>query len=394
MKLWIKILFTAIIILALILSAAHFYLLFQGRSLITKQLERLTHKKVSIGHFDILLPLNLELRNVEIEGLAKIGSVYISPSIPALLMGVIALNRVSIIGPEITYQRVESPTNESSQTISSTSLAPPQKKKPPLRLIFKNLKIKNGRINFIDNTVGSAGIKITAKEINFNLTNLYVFPHSVITNFELSGKIPWQQGQKEGKIEVEGWLNFFKKDMQASLKIEDIDGIYLYPYYSNWVDLEKARIESARLTFTSNIHGLNNDVTADCHLELTDIVRKPRPPEEGEEKASRIADAVLDIFRALNQGKIVLDFTIRTKMDRPQFGFSNIKMAFENKLAQARASNGFKIQDVLALPGNLLQGTVKSATDLSKAVIEGTFSVGKELKKAVEDTFRKERKER
>ncbi|MBI4982731.1 MAG: hypothetical protein HZC15_06320 [Candidatus Omnitrophica bacterium] len=102
-----------------------------------------------------------------------------------------------------------------------------------------------------------------------------------------------------------------------------------------------------------------------------------------------MTDAVLDYFKALDQGKITLDFIFKTKMDRPEFSFSNIKMAFEDKLAVARGK-GFKPQDVLLLPTKLLEGSVKGATELSKAVIDGTFAVGNELKKAVEEVFRKE----
>ena len=113
--------------------------------------------------------------------------------------------------------------------------------------------------------------------------------------------------------------------MLASLKIENIDAIAFYPYYSTWVDLEKARIEKAKLNFSSKIRGKDNDISAQCHLELTDIVRKVRPPEEAQQKAERLTDAVLDMFKAMNQGKVVLDFTLHTKMDHPQFGFENIK---------------------------------------------------------------------
>lgn len=397
MKLGIKILITTIIVLTLLFSAAYIFIALKGKVLIIKRLEDLTHKKVSVGYFDLTPPLNLTLKNLNIEGLTKVESVFISPSIPYLITGNIALNKVMIVRPDITFERnppilTELPATTEGSKVTPTTAAQPKKKRFP-RLILKRLNIKEGKINFIDHTVGTQGIKIVVKDINFNLTNLNASPLSVITNFELKGRLPWQQGKEEGKIGAEGWLNFSKKDMQATLKIEDIDGIYLYPYYSQWVDLEKARIESAKLNFISNINGLNNNVTAECHLELTDIVRKPRSPEEPEEKAEKIASAVLDIFKALNQGKIVLDFTIRTKMDRPEFGFGNIKMAFEDKLAKAQAGSGFKAEDVLMLPGKLLEGMVKGATDFSKAVIDGTFAVGNEVKKAVEDTFKKEPKE-
>jgi predicted nucleotidyltransferase len=81
-------------------------------------------------------------------------------------------------------------------------------------------------------------------------------------------------------------------------------------------------------------------------------------------------------------------------MDRPEFGFGDIKMAFEEKLTQGTKSKGINIEDILVLPAKLLQGTVKSATDLSKAVIDGTVAVGREITKAVIiDPFKKEKKE-
>jgi len=392
MKLWRKILLIAVIILVLSYIAAYLIFVFKGRAIIISQLEDLTQKKVNIGYFGLTPPLNLEIKNLEIKDLAKINSLSFSPSILGLLTGKLALNYITIIKPEFTYEIVAplSAAAASTPIVSAPAAAVKAKEKRALHLVVKRIKIKDGRVDLTDHTVGQDGIKIIVKDINFSLTNLYIVPRSVITDFELKGTIPWQEGQEEGKIEAEGWINLFKKDIQATLKIKDIDGIYLYPYYSNWVDLEKARIEKAKLNFTSNIQGLNNDVTAQCRLELTDIVRKPRSPEEAveKEKAEKITDAVLDIFRALNQGNIVLDFTFKTRMDMPQFGFGDIKMAFEDKLLQARGGKSV-MGEVLLFPAKLLQTTVKNATDISKALIDGTVAVGK----AALEPFKKEKKE-
>ena len=373
-------------------------MVFEGKAIVIKHLEKLTNRKVSVGFFDITLPFNLDIKNLNIEGLAKIDNIAVSPSMLYFVMGNIAFNNISIVRPQITYERILPQTSGlPAATVSGeTSTAPAtkvdSKEKRPLRIIFKRLTIKDGRIDFIDRTVSATGIKIAVKDINLKLSNLYTFPFTAIANFELQGKIPWQEGREEGKINSEGWFNFFKKDMQAVFKIEGIDGIYLAPYYSNWVNLEKARIEKANLNFTSNIHGLNNNITAECHLELTDIIRKPRPAEAPEEKAEKVTNVVLDTLKVLDQGKIVLDFTIRTKMDRPELGFGEIKTAFEDKIAKATQWNKPGIVNVLQLPVKLLEGTVRGATDLSKAVIDGTFAVGNELKRAVEDSFRKEKK--
>ncbi|MBI5144732.1 MAG: DUF748 domain-containing protein [Candidatus Omnitrophica bacterium] len=416
MKLWVKILFIGIIACVFLFASAYLFLVFKGKQMVIQRLQELTQRKVTVGYFDLVLPLSIEIKNLNIQGLAKIDAISVSPSLLGMLTGNVALNNIRITNPEVTYEKV-SPESAalpagvpagagvpSGEVTAQASAAAPTTAQPVLaapaplqqpRLIIKRLRIKNGTLNFVDHTLDNGGIKIIVKDIYIDLTNLYLLPRSAIANFELKGKIPWLGDHEEGSVTADGWLNLYKKDMEANLKIENIDGIYLFPYYSKWVDLEKARIQQAKLNFSSNIHGLNNNITADCHLELSDIQFKERPADEEINKAEKIAAMVLDVFKALNQGKIVLDFTIRTKMTRPEFGFSSVKSAFEDRLAEARRKRGRPIstQDVLGLPANFVRGAFKSLTDLTTAVIDGTVSAGKEVGKSVKEAFKREKKE-
>lgn len=400
-----KIITLGITFLIIFFVAAHIFLNFRGKDLIICSLQNLIHKKVTVDYFRVGLPLNLEFKNLDIQDLAKIDTVFISPSLLGLLTGRVIFNELKIIRPEFTYEKISvadtgtpldqisAPATSSPEVIhASVSRASTEKKSFP-SLFFKRIRIEKGKINFVDHTVGKDGIRIMAKDLFFNLTNFYTQPRPGIINFELSGKIPWQKdsGQEEGRFELFGWLDLFRKNMEASLKITDIDGIYLYPYYSQWVDIEKARIEKAKLNFTSDIHGLDNNLTAECHLELTDLVFKPRPAEEEMEKAEKIATAVIDIFKALNQGKIVLDFTIRTKMDRPEFGFGLIKTAVEDKINQATREKEIDTARIFMLPAKLIESAVKGVTDLTTSMITGTIKAGAEISKTVEDVFKKEK---
>ncbi|MFH1413266.1 MAG: DUF748 domain-containing protein [Candidatus Omnitrophota bacterium] len=335
-------------------------------------------------------PLNFKIKKLRIGSLMRADSIYISTSLLGFLSGSVVFNEIKFSKPEFVYE-IFSTLSKSAlpdNMISASTSSPQTEKARKLRLLFKRIKITDGKVKIIDHTVEKEALEILINDINLNVENLYLFPASVKTNFSLSGRIPWQQDQEEGKIEAEGWINLSKKDMQAVLKIKDIDGIYLYPYYSNWVDLEKACIESAKLNFNSDIKGENNDIVAKCHLELADIVRRERSAEEPAEKAEKITDAVLEIFKAMNQGKIVLDFKIRTKMDSPKFGFSDIRAAFEGKLAEGHT--GFSFADIITFPKKVFDTTVQSATGVSKAVFNGTMAVGKEIKEIVEDTFKAE----
>ena len=392
MKLRLRILSGLIIAFVLFYSVVYAFISIRAGDIVKNELQRLTGKKVTIGYFIVNMPLNVEIKNLNVEGMGRVDNVYIYPSLMHFLIGRLAFNTVKLVRPEFTFERkAEQESAQAPALVKSLKEQPKPQKENASRLMIKRIKVIGGKLIFIDHTAGHGRIKIIATNINFNLRNLFnIFTFSSITTFDLNGKIPWLKGKEEGNITADGWLNLIKNDMQATLRVKDIDGIYLYPYFSQWVDLEKALIESAKLTFTSDVQALNNDLTAQCHLELTDIVRLPRPPDQPEQKAERITNVILGKFKELDEGRIVLDFTIKTKMDKPQLGFKEIKKAVEVKIAKVREASGIKPEGIFILPLKLLEGLVKGAVDISKAAIDGTFAVGGELTSAVSGSFKKE----
>ncbi len=410
MKILNKILLVVLVILVLIYLGICAFVAVKGKEIVVAKIQESTQKKATIGSVTLIPPINIKINKLNIEGLMSADSVYVSPSILGFMRGKLVFNLLKLKRPHISYElkpvKKEEPPIVSNTMVESALNAaeavlikenPPAKEPLPaapqqaiVPMIFKNIRVKNGNVDLIDYNVSNEGLKIAITEIDLKLTNLYLMPVSETAHFDLKANIPWKDGSSVGKILLNGWINLFKKDMQADLKIKDIDGVYLYPYYASWVNLEKARIGKAKLNFNSDIHGLNNDITATCHLELAEMERVQRQNGEDASRTEKITDVVLDIFRALNQGKIVLDFTIKTKMDQPQFGFSNIKMALENKIAEGRKANGTLTDNVIAFPGKVIEGTVKEAGDVTKSVIGSVFDIGQELKKSVEDSFRKE----
>ena len=374
-----------LLVLAAVYVVAFAILAVKGKEILVHKLSELTQKKVTVKYFRLIPPFNLKIKNLDIEGLFHADYIYLSPSIMGLASGKIALNQITAIRPTLTYEKVAAAKPQASAQPKGAL----QPTKPGVRVILRHADIIEGTLRLIDRTVGEQPIQVDVKNISFDLDNIYIFPFSLITKFQLKGSIPWQENEKKGSVELYGWLDVSRKDIQAKLKISDINGIALYPYYSRWVDLEKARIEKATLNFSSDIQGLDNNITANCRLELAEIVFRQRTPEEQQEKAEKIAFAVLDIFKNLNQGKIVLDFTVRTKMDNPEFNFGNIKMAFEDKLSKGRGKDSFDPSYVMKAPVKIIESAVSGITGVSKAIIDGTVQVGKEIKESVEDAFRK-----
>lgn len=382
MKFRQKILLISIAAFLLAASAIYFFIALKGAEVMAAKLKDLTHRDVTIESVKVVLPFRLEIKKLDIYGLLKADYISVWPSLIALLSGRLGINELKIIRPHLRYER--HPGLDSARQDSSLNT--------PINSIFKHISISQGTIDFLDYTVGKEGIKLTIEDILLNLNVLSV-SNPAVANFEIKGVIPWQDDKEQGRVSLEGWVDLFKKDMQAVLKIEDIDGIYLYPYYSQWINLENSVIEKARLNFTSSIHGLNNNITAECHLELNDLVFKQDLTNDVlSQRKERMTSAVLDLFKS-DQDKIVLDFTHRTKMDNPQFGFANIKGAVESRIANFKKPGRPLVGDIFTFPVKLLEGIVVSTTDLSKAAIDGTFAVGNELKKSLAASFTREKRE-
>jgi hypothetical protein len=399
-----KIIFISVIVFCV--ACVIFYLLANtfGRSLLISKLESTLGDSVKINKLSISFPANIVAKGIELKGLGTIDEVVFCGGVfdlfnPDFMLPVIRINRPNILlkkdlfGSVAFLQLFGKISDQGIKGIAGehTGLvkAPSQKKETMPKFYIGRLIIRDAKLNFQDKASGDKDILLRVERLNIDMDRLRFSKEGyLISSFKIDGKIPWREGLESGSIKLEGWSDFINKSMQASIKILDIDGVYLYPYYSQWVDLEKARIEKAKLNFTSDINGLNNNLTAECHLELTDIVRRPLAKNEEEENASKITEKVLDIFKATDQGRIALDFTIRTKMTKPEFGVSSIKTAFENKLVKAQGT-GIRVEDLLYFPASIVETTIKGTTNITKAAIDGTFAVGNEFKKAIEDTFNK-----
>jgi len=416
MKIIIKILVALLVFTVLSLFVFyHIFINLNGKFILEAKLKEAFAREAWVGSVRTRLPFDVVVKNIDVKDLFTIKDVYAKGGLFDILRGSLILSELKIKGAEFTLVKtavdLEAPEDktakdvesagisqavqhEQNKTVAEIKAAPENSieavefKFPIIRI--KRLLAKDCILNFIDYSSKDKEIKFKINEVAIKIENLNLpLAESVITSFELKGTIPWENIKEKGRIDIAGWIDLFKRNMQANVKIEDIDGVYLAPYYAGWIDLEKTRIEKAKLNFSSSITGLNNDVNAACHLELTETVFKTRQEEEEQNRAEKIAHVVLDIFKDLNQGKIVLDFNYKTKMDSPELGINTIKMAFSDKINSARKVDSFKPEDVIKLSGRLIEGTISSAAEITRSVINGTVGVGRELKNAVGATFKR-----
>ncbi|MCM8801295.1 MAG: hypothetical protein NC912_04730 [Candidatus Omnitrophica bacterium] len=389
MKILIKFFLVSLIIFLFGLIGFYVFFNLKGSSILTKRLEGILNKEVKIDKFSISWPLNLTTEQFEIKDLFKIDKIFLKIEGINIFRKVITISEIKIdgfkMGP-LLFKNIEKKT----QPLDLISNYP---KIIPFCFIIKHLIIENGNLSFVDNHISEKGLSILIKDFKLKVENI-IFPINspYIISFELRGNIPCQEKVNEASIELIGWANLFKRDMLAFLDIKGIDGIYFYPYYSKWVDLEKSKITKAIFNFTSNLYSLNNDLTADCNLELVEIAFKPRTSGEQEEKAERIALAILDIFKYIDGERINLQFTVKTKMDKPEFNLEIIHDAFKQKISYGyKEKKQLSIDDILNLPGKVIEETLKQATGITKTVITETIKAGVKVKDALGNTIKEEK---
>jgi uncharacterized protein involved in outer membrane biogenesis len=331
MKIWSKVIVTiiALVVVAYVLAAG--FIAIAGKGLILSQIEQATHKKATLGAVRLLPLYTVELENLDVEKLVKADRVSVSPSLLLLLTGRIGLNSLVLVNPQFSLEINPPSSPESLEKAGQEAVASTQKEKAKAPDVFiKHFVLKNGTVDFFDKTVGTEGIRIHMKDINCAVSNVATFIVPQTTVFDLKATIPWEGKPEEGTIRLSGRLNLVKKDIQATVAVKNIDGIALYPYYAQWVDLKDMRFDQARLNFSSDIQGAGENVVAKCNIELADLRRKA--PEEGEpNKKSQIADIIMGFAQAAGQNKLKFDFKVRTGFDKfNKIGFSGIKFGGGN----------------------------------------------------------------
>ncbi|MEW5758252.1 MAG: DUF748 domain-containing protein [Candidatus Omnitrophota bacterium] len=342
-KITLRAIFILIVCIVFFVSSIYIFIAIKGESIIENSLENIFKKDVEISNFRISVPLNIKVSGIKIKDLGNIDYIYISPSLPGFLGAKIVLNNIIVNKPYIifTRQKQELVIALAADSVDNKEVSAQEAKNFRFRinipLVIKNLKIIDGKFEVIDKVISESGLKIKFDSLNFILKNYAYPPRHMRTIYQIKGNIPWENEHAAGRIDGQGWVNFGKRDMEGNINLRDIDGMYLSPYYNNYVNLADLKVEKASLDFLTDLNSSNNDLLIKSHLELKNMtfikIEEPKDNSKEAPDAAKIMGAVFEVFSNIG-GKIVLDFKIKTKFDRPRMGLENIKVSIEDKLSK------------------------------------------------------------
>lgn len=380
----------------------HMYFKKYGRELVRSRLEQAFHHPVKVGAVKTRFPLDLVVRDVEIEGLGSVEEAVASGGMMDSFNGNFFLGQLTLkhahlqltkparkeVADESEGGSDVPPVQEIVIKIPPSPPAPPVQQMTAHYIFIKHLVMLDSEFTFIDPNAGDSGIKIPVRHIEANIRN-FQFPavSPVVTSFRISASVPSQDMKEEGRIKFNGWIDLVAKSMDADFKAVNIDALAFNAYLSDWMDMKQEHVAKARFDFSSKMTGIHNDVAMKCHLEMTEVQFKDRA-EEPEQKEGKLS-VIFGLVKAFNQGRIQLNFTMRTRMDSPEFGFGVIRREFETKVYEAMRAD-FR-PGLIKTPVRVAKGTITAASDFTKGVVSGTVGIFKAMGSGLKSAFNKDR---
>lgn len=324
-----------------------------GKRIIIGQLQQNLKTKVTLESISLNLPLSVHLKKLTIGDFFQADKISFSPNLFGLLFGKIVLDDLSVAKPALNII-------ESWDGGLNLPQLQQKSKQPPV--LLTSIKIIDGRVVFLDKKVIKAGYKTVLDEINLNINKVMFPPTSLNTKFKFSVVVKDKDLNALGSLDSHGWVDFGPKNMDAVLNVKNLDIVYFSPYYGNFIS--KQKLLSAKLNLQSNFKANSNNLTIDSNFKLSHLVYAQAPEtEEGLNNLDLVRNT-LDFFTD-RDGNIILDFSIRTKLDKPGINIKELKEAILEAAVKNLANQP---------PQDLLEKAIN--------IFEKFKALGKELKGA------------
>lgn len=369
------------------------YVRVNGRTIILTELEKNFGVKAEISGFHVGFPLSIVVKDFVVKDKIHVDKITIVPSLFGFLKGDIVLNSCVLDKPHLKITRetnetfdfgvisykpaemAERPASAQETVLQKNAVVVSHLSKKPKHarnFYLKRLKIKNAVIDFVDKATGSGeDFRLRLDEFNVNIFQASFLSLSKM-RLSAQGQLKSRQGVAIGSVELSGWFDYPSRDMDMKMQLKDARLAYLEPYYMKFF---KKELESGNMLLSSDLKSDRNALKADCHVELDNIAFKNNEDSAGKNNLSAGDFAALafdSIFST--QGRMIFDFSIQTKMDRPRFENVRFKGTFLENGMKAILSQGPQVAAYAA------SGDTKEAVKDFKEIGKKFKDFGKQFK--------------
>ncbi|MFA5089841.1 MAG: DUF748 domain-containing protein [Candidatus Omnitrophota bacterium] len=296
---------------------------FFGPRFVEGQIENSLNTPATLGGVSLGFPLSITLKDIRVGSILRAEMISLSPSLLGLFSGRIVINRLLIVKPVINIEQYPDGALNLPKPAKAKGKAP--------QVLLASLLVKDGMFIFTDRKVTAEVYKIIAEHINLDVSKASLSPASLKIKIKASAELADPQGRKLGAVSASGWIDPIAQNMDGNLQIKELDAVYFSPYYGNLISQRK--LLSAKVNLKADLKAKDNDLNAQCHLELFDLVYAQPKAEEAAANL-QLMEKTLDLFID-EQGRLKLDFSLNTKFDNPKLTSSEIR----NIILQAAIKN-------------------------------------------------------
>jgi hypothetical protein len=301
----------------------------------------------------------------------QIEEVRIYPSLLSLLKKSLTIKKITILQPSFFFYRsregrwvgpwVRMIKDKEGKEISDEK---EKKKGEPIQIQIDRIRVQKGSIDFEDRKVGEPPEPIRLRDIDFEIKNIRYPLTSLHSPFELKGKM---KGKKQdGSIDTRGWIDLKTTDLEAILKIREIEVETFKPYYRKKVSAE---IESGTVDMESKISLRGKRIDASGEMDFINLHIK-----KGGGTVFWIPAETLVPLLEKKRNQVKAPFHVKGNLEDPHFKLQEV---FLTQIA-------FSLIEALGLPvkisGESLPGNTGGGTEGWKS-IEELFKRKKEKKR-------------
>ena len=344
MKKW----FILIGILAILFIGGYFVLTFYAVKFIQPHLQKVMGPGLTLAEMKVRLTC-VSATDVRYEDphskqkFLQIKEVRIYPSLVSLLRKSLQVKEITIAEPSFFFYRsreggTEGPWVTIKKEKEGKEVSVEEKKKgEPLQIRIDRIRIRKGSVDFEDRKVAPpAHIKL--RELNFEIKDIRYPLVSLHSPIELKGKM---EGRKQdGRIDAKGWINLKTMDLEASLRVREIEVMTFEPYYRKRVTAE---IESGHMDMDSKVAVKEKWIDAPGELDLVNLHIK-----EGRGAVFLISAETLIPLLERKKYEIKVPFHVKGNLEDPRFSLQEI---FLMRVA-------FSLAEALGLPIKSVGGSL------------------------------------